>query len=199
MNAPIKLLFNLVMEVALLISLWAIAPYDPAPAANIHIPHSDIPVDTHNLFFPLVLQFSVTGEMINIPSGEFLMGCDPLHNGGEECVADEEPLHSIFLDAYAIDKYEVSNLQYARCVEAGMCAAPEESASYSHPSYFDNPEFANYPVIWVSWHNANQYCAWAGKRLPTEAEWEKAARNGSTQAFPWGDRRALMRPGEFLG
>jgi formylglycine-generating enzyme required for sulfatase activity len=102
---------------------------------------------------------------------------------------DEKPRHEVYLDAYWIDQTEVSNGMYLMCVESGVCSEPLEKTSLTRGFYFGNLDYQNYPVINVNWYQATQYCRWAGRRLPTEAEWEKAATPIVEDAlFPWGNR-----------
>ncbi len=115
-----------------------------------------------------------------VPAGEFRMGTA----GGS---GDETPQHTVYLDAFQIDRTEVTNALYAQCVAAGVCTAPSSVNSNKRSSYYGNSQFANYPVINVSWEDARKYCAWSGGRLPTEAEWEKAARGTDGRAYPWGN------------
>jgi formylglycine-generating enzyme required for sulfatase activity len=118
--------------------------------------------------------------LVLVPAGEFTMGSELLPN--------ERPPHTVELATFWIDQHEVTNGDYQKCVAAQQCEAPASGYSDRHPDgYYNNPEFANYPVAYVGWAEADRYCRWAGKRLPTEAEWEKAARGTDGRSFPWGN------------
>ena len=126
------------------------------------------------------------------------MGCDPAHNSGYDCYPDEVPLHTVYLDEYYIDKTEVTNGQYRLCVAHGACTVPGSTASLTRSSYYGSSAYADYPVIYVNWHQADTYCRWAGKRLPTEAEWEKAARGeNDTRPYPWGESTPTCALGNY--
>lgn len=109
-----------------------------------------------------------------VPAGEFTMG-----SGVDS--------HNVYLDAFYMDKYEVTNIHYADCVAAGMCIPPHETKTDFRANYYGNPEYDNFPVIYVNWFMARTYCGWRGARLPTEAEWEKAARGTDGRTYPWGE------------
>ncbi|MBK9049912.1 MAG: SUMF1/EgtB/PvdO family nonheme iron enzyme [Chloroflexi bacterium] len=122
--------------------------------------------------------------MIYLPGGPFIMGDD-------EGESDEKPAHTANLSSFFLDETEVSNREYALCVAEEACARPDRLGATYHPAYYGDPAFDEYPVIFVSWYDAEQFCDWRGARLPTEAEWEYAASydplNQIKLKYPWGD------------
>ncbi len=118
--------------------------------------------------------------MMYVPDGPFSMGS----NDGSD---DESPVHAVTVDAFYMDKYEVTNSAYQRCVDAGACDVPKQRDSSTRTAYFGNPEFNDHPVIYVDWNMAKTYCEWRGANLPTEAQWEKAARGTDGRTYPWGE------------
>jgi formylglycine-generating enzyme required for sulfatase activity/uncharacterized caspase-like protein len=118
--------------------------------------------------------------LLYVPAGDFTMGSD----NGE---ADEKPVHQVTLDAYWIDQTEVTNKMYASCVAAGVCVHSSYTQSNTRNYYYGAADYDNYPVIYVDWNYAKAYCEWVDRRLPTEAEWEKAARGENAFTYPWGN------------
>ena len=118
--------------------------------------------------------------MLLIEPGNFVMGS----TRGD---LDERPIHSVYLNDYYIDKYEVTNALYEPCVRAEVCKPPVRTDSYTQNSYYGNPRYNDYPVVYVDWNMAKAYCEWRGADLPTEAQWEKAARASDEPTYPWGN------------
>ena len=124
--------------------------------------------------------------MVEIPAGEFTMGND----GGDD---DEKPAHTVTLEVFEMDMFEVSNADFARFVEeTGYQTEAEKAGESGWRAYAEGKD--TYPVVKVTWNDADAYCQWAGKRLPTEAEWEKAARGEQGFLYPWGNEWDLPRP-----
>ena len=138
-------------------------------------------------------------EMVRVPGGEFRMGStdaeverafQTCQKEYSECQREwferEQPVHTVALDGFWLDRTEVTNEQYRLCVEAGVC---DPSGAEGDSRYYGDDQ----PVVYVDWYDAEDYCQWAGARLPTEAEWEYAARGPEGRVFPWGDTLDGMR------
>jgi len=123
---------------------------------------------------------SVPEGMVLIPAGEFLMGA-------EDGLPDMRPMHRVYVSTYWLDQHEVTNQQYRQCMESGGCAPPKDHSAY------DDAARADHPVTNVTWTQARNYCGWRGKRLPTEAEWEKAARGTDGRLYPWGNSDDMVK------
>lgn len=135
------------------------------------------------------------GAMTDVPAGPFLMGCGPGVN--PDCDGGEHPFHIVDLPSYRIGKYEVTVGEYQKCIDAGICKN-SGGAALRHFDTFTTDQLCNigsygkeeYPANCITWYGALAYCNWQGLRLPTEAEWEKAARGLDDRSYPWGDTLA---------
>lgn len=131
-------------------------------------------------------------EMVLIPAGEFIMGSDKKTD--RLAYRSETPQRRIYLDAFEIGKYEVTALEYLKFVLATN-RLPQLDWRYDGGNFQET--MAHHPIMHVSWYDADAYCRWAGKRLPTEAEWEKAARGTDGRKFPWGNDPATVKRANF--
>ena len=127
---------------------------------------------------------SCSGGECLVPAGSFWMGCNSAVDSN--CYSDESPYHEVTLSGYYMDKTEVTVDAYGECVTAGSCTAPSTGGSCN----WGVSGRGGHPVNCVNWTQAREYCAWVGKRLPTEAEWEKAARGTDGRKYPWGNETA---------
>ncbi len=129
------------------------------------------------------------GPMCSVPEGTFMMGCDRTRDPG--CDEDELPYHRVLLGPYLIDEHEVTVAEYAECMAAGACERPMWHRRWGQKyCNVDRPDRRDHPQNCVHWFHGDAYCRWAGKRLPTEAEWEKAARGTDGALYPWGNSPA---------
>jgi formylglycine-generating enzyme required for sulfatase activity len=162
----------------------------PAPTSTASLPPP----------FPPLLPGAADAPMVEVPAGQFVMGIDPaaanrlyLEWWTYDIKATVSPNYStavprltVSLPAFAIDRLQVTNADYRRCVAAGVCSPPAGEQVGVPQDYFDAATYADYPAN-VLWQQAATYCQWQGKRLPTEAEWEKAARGTDERRYPWGE------------
>jgi formylglycine-generating enzyme required for sulfatase activity len=128
----------------------------------------------------ITLPGGVEVTQVFVPAGSFLMG-------SEGIAQSWKPVHEVTLDSFWLNRTEVTNAQYAACVDAGVCDPPDNTASDVPDDYNSDPAFAVHPVVNVTWFDADAFCRWAGGRLPTEAEWEYAARGPQSLTYPWGN------------
>ena len=140
-------------------------------------------------------------DMVAIPAGPFTMGS----NEGPE---DERPAREVTLRAYSIDRFPVTNAQYAEYLNTLGTARPSGVYDFDDPDarihrqgdrWIADAAYANHPVVEVPWNGAARYCAWRGKRLPTEAEWEKAARGTDARRYPWGSELPDKNKAQYEG
>ncbi|MBL8098845.1 MAG: SUMF1/EgtB/PvdO family nonheme iron enzyme [Anaerolineales bacterium] len=167
------------------------ATQTPEPATT-EIPPSPTMIPTAE---PEIVKISTKDGMtqIYIPEGKFMMGGLDVYREN-----DELPPHEVTLNEFWIDQVEVTNGMYNLCVQSGDCRPPAQIRSNRREEYFGNIEFQDYPVVNVTWYDANTYCQWAGRRLPTEAEWEYAARGSDKRNYPWGDEPPNEYTANFL-
>jgi formylglycine-generating enzyme len=153
------------------------ADSDAKPLKKTHPPTNGGPASKTRVLpkLPATLIGKDGAPMVLVPAGEFTMGSEQ----GDD---DEQPVHRVFLDSFYLDTFEVTNGQFAKFVAAIQSEPPWGFADQETPVVH-----ADRPVRWVNWLEATGYCLWAGKRLPTEAEWEKAARGTDGRVYPWGN------------
>jgi formylglycine-generating enzyme required for sulfatase activity len=170
----------------------ATGPFASAPKSSPEVPNAPPAPSTDDRVSAAA---AVPLDMLEVPGGTFEMGAN---DQGEQ---DERPAHGVTVNSFLLDQNEVTNADYGECVKAGACRAPDSLAgsklTNGRPEEFKKPD---HPVVGVSWSDATAYCAFRGKRLPREAEWERAARGADGRSYVWGnDEPDPKRHGVFGG
>ncbi|MCE9646052.1 MAG: formylglycine-generating enzyme family protein [Chloroflexi bacterium] len=139
---------------------------------------------------PIAEKISASDGMIQlfVSEGKFLMGVAHNHD------FPDSPTHEVYLDAFWMDRVEVTNAMYLKCLKDNRCTTP-----VSNNTEFNNWIYRDHPIVYISWFQAQEYCQWAGRRLPTEAEWEKAARGTDERSYPWGNELPTPRLANYSG
>ena len=197
-------IFTMILAGILLPAACQAAPtvLDPAPSAEPReatpLPEPTQTVVTATPGIGTMMNGSDGSVLVYVPEGEFIMGgtaalvaeVQKEMDWIKQNAPDTEPVHTVYLDAFWIDQTEVTFAQYQTCVAEGACLEPAPPGGHNAESFwpmYQDPAFSQYPIVYVNWEMANAYCQWAGRRLPTEAEWEKAARGPEGQLYPWGN------------
>ena len=192
-DQPFKSIIKRIMTIGMAVTILFLVIFVPLNSYY-HFNYLKLPDLRYKPMEPVEIRMQVSPvdgmEMVYVPAGTFVMGAKL---DDDEAYASEKPAHEVYLDAYWIDRTEVTNAQYALCVSAGACEPPTAFGmvklnSNKRPWYYSNPEFDDYPVVYVDWEAAGIYCDWAGRHLPSEAEWEKAARGTDQRWYPWGNK-----------
>lgn len=168
------------------------------------IPQANGPVNTPEWIrsptpnLDMITRTSIVDGMVlvYVPAGEFTMGAEAADPTAQDF---EKPAREVYLDAYWIDQTEVTNGMYQKCVDEGSCVLPDEINSKTRDEYFGIPAYSEYPVVNISWEEAKRYCQFAGRRLPSESEWEKAARGDDGRKYPWGNDTPSLKYANFGG
>lgn len=175
-------IFGIGLATAILLAACAptVTPEPPTPTLVSIVTETSVPtlvpVTLGGPSAGTILSWMDGGSLVYVPAGQFTMGA----NGADN------PSHSVSLSAYWISRTKITNRMYLLCVGVGVCSPP---APIPGGAVYSNPVYGDHPVVGVTWEQANTYCGWAGGRLPTEAEWEKAARGPGGQAYPWGNEK----------
>jgi formylglycine-generating enzyme required for sulfatase activity len=189
-------LLLLVLATSILSACAAPPPSISAPTFTPSFPPTDttiptetaVPSETPTATLAATPTLGVGSSLVSSADGmvQLYVPEGPFQMGSADGYSDEQPVHTVNLSAFWVDRTEVTNGMYALCVNAGACARPRRNSSNLIDYYYGYEEYEDWPAIFISWQDASNYCTWAGRRLPTEAEWEKAARGTDGRPYPWG-------------